>query len=139
MIDFPLSNCKATEDRKSEVPFPPHPRASTVAALTTKGIRVDNLGRIIRDNPQEPYIRFQGSSVYEIVTRNAARQGDEVWVLLGLDIILVLCRPSVKDSYYKVIGPAVVYEEVHVSGVMAGSLIDQLDRGDITAEDISII
>ena len=107
--------------------------------LTAKGIRADYLQQLIEDNPREPRRRFRGKSTHEIVTKNTAREGDEVWVLFGLDVPLTLSRPSPRDPHYTIIGPAVVYEGGEISSVMHGSLIAKLDDGEVSAEAVSIV
>ena len=139
MIEIPMSDCNAAKDRKLEVSFGPDMQGNENRILTAKGIRVDSLQQLIEDNPGEPRRRFRGKSTYEIVTKNTAREGDEVWVLFGLDVTLTLSRPSPRDRHYTIIGPAVVYEGGEISSVMHGSLIAKLDDGEVSAEAVSIV
>jgi hypothetical protein len=139
MIEIPISDCHATKDRKPEVSFAPDVRGNKTRILTARGMRVDYLQQLIEDNSREPRRRFRGKSTYEIVTKNTAREGDEVWVLFGLDVTLTLSRPSPRDPHYTIIGPAVVYEGGEISSVMHGSLVDKLDDGEVSAEAVSIV
>lgn len=108
--------------------------------LKAQGIRVDTIVSIIEDLAHEPWRRFAGETGVEIGARNVARPGDEVWILFGLDVPVVLSRPSARDPYYIIIGHAMLWERGEPSSILFGGHRElHKRRNDLPGVEVSIM
>jgi hypothetical protein len=108
--------------------------------LRAKGIFVDTFNEIGEPLPGFPgLLSFLASnSQHRIIVPNTARMEDEVWVLHGASMPVVL-RPEFEDSYGFLGQALVLKQDGSISNLMMGRLIELAEQGWVEMREIWLI
>jgi hypothetical protein len=130
----------ASKEERAVVMFWQDRADETNLDLRVKGIFFDTLDEI-----REPLTGFPGllsfltlETQYHVIVPNTARMEDEIWVLYGASMPVVL-RPEFKNSY-GFLGQAVVLkQDGSISDIMMGRAIELAEQESVETREIWLI
>ncbi|KAF2174174.1 hypothetical protein M409DRAFT_16443 [Zasmidium cellare ATCC 36951] len=138
-IQFPMARysyggggpgTRASQSSSPVVFFPPN------GILQARALFVDKLIVMVAEDASKHFRTFITDSGRKVATVRKAEAGDEIWIFLGADEVFTLHKDG---DFHVILGHAMVRETGgETSDVLLGSMIDRLNKGQVSATDIRI-